>query len=149
MRSSIFMQAKLNWRAARELGTYVGASGLAFLVDLGLLALLLTKLHWPTIPAACTSFVVGGLVLYVLSISFVFSHRRYRDVRVEAPYFLAIGLIGLAVNAAVIYLVLEKLHVHFAIAKIAAAACTFAVNYSLRRSLLFRPAAAAETSLAQ
>jgi putative flippase GtrA len=136
-------------RPIRELATYVGASGLAFLVDLGLLALLVTKAGWSTLPAACASFVAGGLVLYVLSISFVFSHRRYRDVRVEAPYFLAIGVVGLTINAAVIYLVLEKLNMHFVVAKLAAAGCTFAVNYLLRRTLLFRPITTPQTGTAQ
>jgi len=143
------MHTRLAPRPLRELATYVAASGMAFLVDLGLLALLVTRFGWSTLVAASASFVAGALVLYVLSISFVFDHRRYRDVRIEAPYFVAIGLVGLTINAAVIYLVLETLNAHFVVAKFAAAGCTFAVSYLLRRTLLFRPSPAPQTGTSQ
>jgi putative flippase GtrA len=72
------------------LGTVV-----AFALDIGLLTLLVSRLGVHYILAAAISFVVGGVVLYLLSVRFVFRHRRISDRGVEMSFFIALGIVGL------------------------------------------------------
>jgi len=121
----------------RELVTYTAASAASLGVDVGVLTLLVSRGGWQYLPAAIASFVVGGVFLYYVSTVFVFRFRRITNRVIELPVFLALGLIGLVVNTIVIFAAVEALHVHYLIAKGAAAGCTFTLNYVLRRSLMF------------
>jgi putative flippase GtrA len=123
----------------RELGFYGMASAAALGVDMGLLALLVTAASVQYLVAATISFVAGGLLLYVLSTTVIFRFRRIGNRTLELSYFAGLGSVGLVVNAAVIYLVVEMWHLHFMIAKLLAAGCTFGTNFLLRRYILFSP----------
>jgi putative flippase GtrA len=114
----------------------------------GVLTLLVSKGGWQYLPAAITSFVAGGVFLYFLSTAFVFRFRRISNRVIELPVFLALGLIGLVVNTLVIFAAVETLHVHYLLAKGAAAGCTFALNYVLRRNLMFSRVPGALTRIA-
>jgi len=123
-----------------ELIRYGLVSAGAFVVDAGLLALLHLKLGIHVMLAATVSFIVGGAVAYLLSIRFVFSHRRIESQAVEGPAFIALGLVGLAVNLLVIYVLVKRMAIPVMLAKMGAACCTVGVNYLLRKFLLFTPA---------
>lgn len=129
--------------SVRELITYLIASGIAFAVDVSTLAFLVHIANWHYVLASIIAFITGGLVLYVLAISYVFRFRRLTDPRIEGPVFIALGLIGLGVNTVVMVAVIESTHAHFLVAKVVSAACTFGMNYLLRRRLLFTPPRAA------
>jgi putative flippase GtrA len=126
----------------RELPAYVGASAVAFAVDFAILAALVNLAGLRVLLAAAISFVAGGVVLYFLSVRFVFRFRRLSNGAVELPLFVVLGLAGLAVNLAVMHVVSELAHIHFLVAKMGAAVCTFGINFALRRALLFTPLAA-------
>jgi putative flippase GtrA len=87
--------------------------------------------------AATTSFAAGGAFLYFVSVNFVFGFRRISNRAIELPLFLALGVAGLIVNTTVMFVAVEKVHLHYLVAKVAAAGCTFTVNFLLRRNLLF------------
>ena len=86
-----------------ELFRYGLVSLVALAVDLGLLELLhrFTTLHY--LFSASLSFVAGGFVAYLLSVRFVFRHRRVDTAMTEGSIFIALGLVGLAINAMVLY----------------------------------------------
>ena len=123
-----------------ESSKYLGAAVLALAVDIGALWVLTTYCGWNYLIAATTTFVGGGVLLYVLSVSFVFGHRRTTKRAVELPSFVALGLVGLVVNLLGIRLAVEALHFAVLPAKLAASAFSFAVNFGLRRMVLFSPA---------
>jgi putative flippase GtrA len=75
---------------------------------------------------------------YVLSITMVFDQRRLADRRLEFLSFAAIGGIGLAINAGVMFLAVSYAGVHYLVAKCIAAGFTFAFNFIARRQLLFQ-----------
>jgi len=124
----------------REVGAYGAASAIAFAVDFGLLALLVKRAGLGYLPAAALSFVGGALVLYALAVSVVFRFRRIENRVFELSYFIVIGVAGLLVNMLVMAAVVELVHLHFLVAKVLAAGCTFGANFLLRRKLLFSPA---------
>jgi putative flippase GtrA len=109
----------------------------AFAADVGLLTLLVSGLGVHYVLAAAISFVVGGVVLYLLSVRFVFRYRRITDARVEMSFFVALGAVGLVVQTVVMAAAVRELHAHYLVAKLMSAGCTFLVNFGLRRSLLF------------
>jgi putative flippase GtrA len=88
-------------------------------------------------PAAAASFLAGTVVAYELSIRLAFTEHRLQDRRAEMGGFIAIGMLGLAVNAAVIFVAVRYAGLHYLIAKGVAAGFTFAGNFVARRQLLF------------
>jgi putative flippase GtrA len=125
--------------ALREFIAYGLATCLAFALDLAVLTLLVSQAHLHYALAAALSFMSGGALLYFLSVRFVFRFRRLVNRPAEFSSFIAIGLIGVAIQTAVMLIAVESLHVHYLLGKIAAAGCTFVTNYLLRRTLLFSP----------
>ena len=125
----------------REVVTYGAASAVALAADMGLLAFLVSVLHLHYLAAATVSFIAGGFVLYALAVWTVFGHRRLTNHAIELSAFLAFGVVGLFVNAVVVWLAVEQIQLHFMVGKLVAAVCTFGVNFMLRRHFLFSPVA--------
>jgi putative flippase GtrA len=123
---------------SRELVRYGFVSAIAFVVDAGLLWALVnaTRIHY--LIAATLSFLAGGLVAYLLSIRFVFVERRLRSTAIEGPAFVVLGTAGLGVNVVVMALAFGFAGVPLLVSKVASGSLTFAVNYLLRKHLLFR-----------
>jgi putative flippase GtrA len=124
----------------REFGAYGAASAIALAVDVGLLQLLTSLLQVHYLVAATVSFISGGIALYGLSVTFVFKTRRVDSRTLELSFFLALGLAGLVVNAAVMYVAVGIGHTQVIAGKLLAAGFTFSMNFVLRRFLLFSPA---------
>src|SRR6266853_514858 len=116
---------------------YAAVSACALIIDISLLFILVHYLSWWYVAAATTSFLVGLLVGYVLSVTLVFKYRRLNDRRIEFASFASIGVVGLAINAAVIFFGVKVLGVHYLIAKCGAAGFTFVWNFVARRQFLF------------
>lgn len=122
--------------AYREFGTYFLASLLALSVDFVVLLLLARVVHY--LVAATVGFCTGAAVIYLLSTRLVFARRRLAHREgAEAALFTLIGVAGLALNNAVIFVMVEFVAVPLALAKLAAAGSTFVFNYLLRKRLLF------------
>lgn len=130
-----------------EAARYTAASGCALILDVSILWVLVRYFSWWYLAAASASFTAGLILGYVLSIKLVFKHRRLRDARLEFATFAAIGLIGLAINAAVIGLAVGGLGLHYLLAKGVAAAFTFLWGFIARRQLLFVPRPSTPKSL--
>jgi putative flippase GtrA len=126
----------------REALRYAIASSCALAVDVAVLWVLVEYCSWWYLAAATASFLSGIAVVYLISITLVFERRRLHDRRAEFLTFAIIGAVGLAINAAVIFLSVRYLALYFLSAKGVAAAFTFAFNFFARRQLLFVPASA-------
>ena len=121
----------------KELLGYGAASACAFVVDIAILWALVHFLSWGYLPAATTSFLVGGVVAYQLSTMIAFKQHRLTSRKTEFASFVAIGGVGLLVNAAVIFIGVNLLGLHYLIAKCVAAGFTFTCNFIARRQILF------------
>ena len=130
------------YKLVREVVSYGAASGVALAADMALLALLVSVLHLHYLAAATISFIAGGLVLYALSVWAVFGHRRVTNHAIELSAFLAFGVVGLFLNAGVVWFAVEQIQLHFMVGKLLAAVCSFGANFMLRRHFLFSPVAA-------
>ena len=116
---------------------YAAVSACAFIIDIAVLFVLVHYLAWWVVAAATASFLIGLLVGYLLSVTWVFKFRRLTDRRIEFASFAGIGVVGVAINAAVISFGVKILGVHYLIAKCGAAGFTFVWNFAARRQLLF------------
>jgi putative flippase GtrA len=121
----------------REALGYTVASGCALLVDFIVLWVLVQYFSWWYLAAATTSFLAGMVVSYALSVRLAFKHHRLRDWRAEFISFAAIGSVGLAVNAAAIFIAVKYFGLNYLVAKCVAAGFTFVYNFISRRQLLF------------
>lgn len=131
----------------RELLFYGAASATAFATDTTVLWLLASKLKMHYLVAASASFAVGALVAYMLCIKVVFQFRRMETgPNQEFAVFAGIGAAGLIVNAIVMSIGISVIGLHLLIAKGASAVFTFALNFLLRKILLFSPLDAPATA---
>ena len=94
---------------------------------------------WHYLLASVVAFSVGAAVAYALSVRFVFPVRKLHNPYAEFISFLGLGLAGLAVNAAALFVAVRAVGLGLITAKLLAAGCTFATNFTLRRQLLFSP----------
>jgi putative flippase GtrA len=121
----------------KEAAGYTLASAAALLLDMTVLWTLVNFLSWNYLAAAATSFLAGSIVAYELSVRIAFRQHRLQERRAELAAFVAIGVMGLAVNSSVIFIMVRYLGVHYLLAKCVAAGCSFTCNFMVRRQLLF------------
>lgn len=130
-----------------DLARYFIASLLALIVDTGTLSLCLRILHLSLASAATLGFLVGAAVAYLLSIRWVFKARAFATApTLEFATFVGIGIAGLGITQAVLWLGTTKLGLLAEAVKLAAAVMTFAFNYISRKTLLFASSRRARTA---
>jgi putative flippase GtrA len=117
----------------------VAAAHLGFWADFAALALLteIVGLHY--LISAVLAFVLGLCVTYCLSVLWIFKHRRVKSRIAEFAAFSLIGLVGVLVMLASMWFLTEVLNLHYLISKIASSVLVFALNFTMRKLLLFRP----------
>lgn len=118
-----------------EFFRYAVVGGIAFLADYGTL-FLFQELFIST----AAGFIVGLIVNYVLSLTFVFRRKDNCGSGKSVAAFLiftVVGVIGLGLTELIMYLGTELLHISYLIVKIAAAAIVLVWNYVGRKVLIF------------
>jgi putative flippase GtrA len=121
-----------------EVFKYGLASAVALAVDMSVLrSLAATGIHYEL--AAALGFMAGATVAYLLSVRFVFRFRHLARPSMEFASFVALGAAGLLVNAAAMAVAVGAAGLGLTTAKLLAAGCTFATNFTLRRQFLFAP----------
>jgi putative flippase GtrA len=123
----------------REILRYGAVSAVALAVDASVLYSFVNWANWHYLPASALGFSAGATVAYVLSVRLVFSSRQLHNPSLEFASFVALGVAGLCVNAAVLFIGISAVGLGLVTSKVLAAGCTFATNFTLRRQLLFSP----------
>jgi putative flippase GtrA len=127
----------MNRGLAAEFGRYLFISLIALGVDVGVLFVAVSWLHY--LWAATLGFLCGAATSYVLAVRWAFGHRRLaRYPGTEFAAYAVVGIIGLGINNLVIFLAVESLALPLLTGKIIAAGVTFAFNYLVRKFALFR-----------
>ncbi len=128
-------------RAARRLAEFIryfAASAGALCVDTGLYRLGLQAgiaYQW----AALIGFGAGAVVAYVASVAWVFEARTIRRATLEFGLFVAIGVAGLLLTEALLWLQIERWGLPPLWSKAGAAGVVFIFNFAVRKTLLFGP----------
>jgi putative flippase GtrA len=98
---------------------------------------LVDRAGWHYLIASALAFSAGAIVTYMLSVRCVFRFRRQPNPAAEFATFFALGLVGLLVNAGALFVAVSVVGLGLVTAKLLAACCTFATNFTLRRQFLF------------
>jgi len=111
--------------------------GVSACVDIGLFMLFAKVLGLPYLRVAVGTFILATLVNYLLSVRFVFLSGRRFTKRWEIALVYAVSAIGLVLNAAILWLGVELVHLGLLPAKLAATGTVFFWNYLARRLFVF------------
>jgi putative flippase GtrA len=116
-----------------SLFSLVGAIGTA--AHYALLIFLVSALAVHPVVASAAGAVLGAAINYALNYRFTFrSTRRHHEA---LPRFLAIAAVGLGLNTALMWLLVEPLHVHYLVAQFIATGCVLLWNYLGNRHWTF------------
>lgn len=122
-----------------QLFRYTFVGGTAFIVDLGLLYLLTEYLHIHYIISASLSFIAGLLVNYIISTHWVFDRKSsiVTNKSFEFLLFSLIGIIGLALNDSLIWVLTEFCSLYYILSKIVTAILVYLWNFFARKYFIF------------
>ncbi|MES9925591.1 MAG: GtrA family protein [Candidatus Thiodiazotropha endolucinida] len=120
-----------------EFFKYLIASGVALVIDVGSLYVLTEFFGFHYLTSATLSFSLGLLSIYLLSITWVFSKRRFSEQRIELFIFVLIGVIGLLINAFGMYLFTSMIGVYYLYSKALTTLVVFSWNFGARKIALF------------
>lgn len=136
MNISTALTAKTNSLPTQFL-RYFMVGGVAFAADFAALFLLTEFGHFYYLVSASIAFLVGIAVNYGLSIAWVFDQRTIGNRVHEFTIFALIGVAGLLLNLAVMWLFTEVLRLYYLESKAVAAGMIFLFNFGARKLLLF------------
>jgi len=127
----------------KELLRYVVVGGIAFLVDAGVLHLIMISFpDWKyTLYIAVTiGFLCGLIVSFILSLKFVFKNAKEKTENKKVQTFIIfaiIGVIGLALTELGMHVGVVVLGYHHLLVKIVVAGLVMLWNYIARKIIIF------------
>ncbi|MDS4022596.1 MAG: GtrA family protein [Candidatus Competibacter sp.] len=120
-----------------ECWRYFVASVLALGADFGIYIVGVELLHLHYLGAASLGFLSGLIIVYIFSITWVFSERNFNNKIQEFMFFVVIGITGLFINELILFLATDLLHFDYRISKVLSAGFVFCFNFVCRKALLF------------
>ena len=107
-----------------------------FCIDYGLMVLLTETGILSYFVASGVSFTFSVLVNYILSMRFVFKGKDELSKLQEMAIFLALSLVGLALNQMIMWIAVEFFKMFYALAKILATMIVTTYNFISRKLFL-------------
>ena len=117
---------------------YIFVGGAAFIVDFLSLFILTEFFGVYYLISAAIAFILGLIVNYLLSISWVFNKRTLKNRHFEFAVFAVIGTVGLGLNEVFIWFFTQDLQIYYLLSKILAAVIILFWNFFARKFVLFR-----------
>lgn len=109
---------------------------LATLLDYVVMIVLTEVFGVPPVASSTISFSISVVFNYLASMRYVFSHREGMSRRREFIIFLVLSIIGLGINAALMWVGTELAGIDYRIVKLFAAAVVMVWNFVSRKVLL-------------
>lgn len=123
---------------------YAVVGGIGTLLHFGLLIAFVEWLGWPPVVSSVIGFLIVLAVSYALNKSWTF-RQRDEPVRFgQVLKYTAVSVLGLLLNAAVMYIAVDLLHWHYVAGQCAVVAIVPVSNFILNRWWTFRPTSAEE-----
>ncbi|MDD1774488.1 MAG: GtrA family protein [Methanobacterium sp.] len=116
---------------------YIFVGGVAFIVDFTSLYVLTDFFGIYYLYSAAAAFILGLVVNYFMSISWVFNKRKLNSKTIEFSVFALIGIIGLGLNEIFIWFFTDELNLFYLVSKILAAIIILFWNFFARKITLF------------
>lgn len=109
---------------------------LCFGIDYGLMIFLTEICGISYLVSSGISFSVSVMVNYILSLKFVFETDENNNKVVEFFIFIILSVIGLGINQALMWICVDKMHVHYMISKIGVTGAVMVYNFITRKLIL-------------
>ena len=109
---------------------------LCFGIDYGLMILLTEACGISYLLSSGISFSVSVIVNYILSLKFVFDTGKGNNKIVEFLIFIILSVIGLGINQELMWVCVDKLHVHYMLSKIGVTGVVMVYNFVTRKVIL-------------
>ena len=116
---------------------YSISGAIAFSIDIALLFIMTEYAGINYLIAAIIAFTLGMIIVYLLSISWVFPNRSFKNRHKEIWIFLIIGFIGLGLNEVIIWSFTEFVNFHYMISKMISTVIVYFWNFFNRKYILF------------
>src|SRR4051812_30395027 len=107
---------------------YIIAGGTATLVDLVLLYVFTDRFHLWYLLSAILAFAIAIVVSFLLQKFWTFQDHALAGVHVQAFRYLLAGLFSLGLNAALMYVFVDLVHIYYIISQILGAGIVAFVN---------------------
>ncbi len=120
---------------APQFGRFILVGLAAAVGHYGSYVLLIELFAITPVPASAVGFVVGALISYTLN--YVYTFRSEKDHREATVKFVAVALVGLGVNSALVGLFTGPLAIHYLPAQIAATLIVMGWSFAANRYWTF------------
>ncbi|MEJ2699266.1 MAG: GtrA family protein [Desulfuromonadales bacterium] len=121
----------------KEFRRFFFAGGLAFLSDFTVFFSLTHFLRVHYLISNLFGFSAGLLVSYLLSIKWVFQHRKIKKAHHEFVLFAGFALLSFVLNELLLWFFVQAFGIYYLAAKILATGATFLFNFSTKKLFLF------------
>ena len=115
---------------------FVGTS--ATVVDMALLFVLRDVAHLNLYLATALAFCAGVTTNYIMSVLWVFHRRQVKSRVVEIVVFVVLGVVGLGMNELLMWLLSDRLGLHYLLTKLIATMIVYFWNFFARKLILYR-----------
>jgi putative flippase GtrA len=120
----------------RQFLRFAASGAVGTIIHYGLLVALREGLALDTVLASSVGFGCGAVVNYYLAHRVVFrSTARHQNA---FPSFTLVALVGLALNSAIMFLLSERIGLHYLLAQLAATGVVLCWNFTVNRLWTFR-----------
>ena len=121
----------------QEIKRYAIVASCAFAVDYSVLFLLTSFVGLNYLISSGISFIFGVSVMYLFSISWIFSKRSITKQKLEIIIFFITSIVGLVGNIFLMWVCTDLLSVFYLLSKIIVTFIIFIWNYLSKKILVF------------
>ena len=105
---------------------------IATIIDFAVLYILTEFIHIHYLVSSIISFTVSVIFNYILSIKWVFE-VNHKQTKKDFILFVVLSVIGLGINELIMYLMVDKLGIHYMFTKIFATGVVMVYNFITRK----------------
>ena len=109
---------------------------IAFVIDYGLLYILTEKCGIYYLVSSLISFGVSVIFNYIASVIWVFDVDKRKSKVKNFVFFIALSVVGLAINELIMWLGVDKMHIYYMLVKLFATAIVMIFNFINRKMFL-------------
>lgn len=121
-----------------QFAKFVAVGLLAFAVDYGILVCLVDRFSLNYLAASCIAFCISLCVNYTLSRSWVYESKTTgKKKATEAAAFIITSILGLALNALIMWFGVDVLYANYKLIKFLATGIVMCYNFTVKK-LLFK-----------
>lgn len=110
--------------------------GSAFIIDYGIMVFLTEVLGVNYLLSSGISFCISVIYNYILSVKWVFDSSQKRKKSEEFMLFLILSIVGLGINEAIMWILVDKINIIYFISKIFATSIVMIYNFVTRKHFL-------------